>query len=163
MNTIWILVCDSASARLFEVRGNEASWHVVSAVSRDESRRATKAALEADWRASALPLDPSAPAASPDVETEHFARSLAEMLDQAMRSARLRRWVLVAAPDFIELIKKELTPDLAKHLMATVDEDMSHLYVRELAERLRDTVRVPMSERDMTPLRMSIDQKYTTG
>src|SRR5580704_17705062 len=104
MNTVWILVCDSASARLFEVRGNDSSWHVVTAVSHHECRSC-------------------ALASSPDVETEHFARTLAEVLDHAMRSARPRQWVLVAAPHFVKLMRNELTPELTKHLMATVDQD----------------------------------------
>jgi protein required for attachment to host cells len=168
MHTVWILVCDLASARLFEVRGNGPSWHVVAAVSHDESRR-TAAALEADTSGSASSekahVDPNAvaPASSSDVEAEHFARYLAEMLDDAMRSARLHRWVLVAAPHFVKLIRNELSPQLTQHLIATVDQDMSHLYVRELADRLRDTVRVSMGGRDMAPMRTRIDQKYVVG
>jgi protein required for attachment to host cells len=160
MNTVWILVCDSASARLFEVRGNDLSWHVVSAVSHDESRWVATAALDGEPSGSA---SSETVTRSVRVETEHFARSLAEMLDQAMRSARLRRWVLVAAPHFVKLIRNELTPEVTRHLMVTVDQDMSHLYVRELADRLRDTVRIPMDERDMTPTRTRIDQKHTMG
>lgn len=64
------------------------------------------------------------PASSPkEVEKGSFAHTLATTLDQAMRSARFGKWVLVAPPHF-------LFNDLAIH---------------ELSERLRDDVRVPVS------------------
>ncbi len=83
-----------------------------------------------------------APASSPkEVEKEHFAHSLGKTLDQWGRSGRFRRWVLVAPPHFVGLMKKELTSELTKHLMATVDKDMSHFNVSQLAEALRESVR----------------------
>jgi protein required for attachment to host cells len=81
-----------------------------------------------------------------DVEKEHFARSLGQMLDQAMRSARFQRWVLAAPPHVLGLMGKELTPVLKKHLLVTVNHDLNHLDARELAERLVDTVRIPPDE-----------------
>jgi protein required for attachment to host cells len=65
-----------------------------------------------------------------------------------MRSARFHRWVLVAPPHFVGLIERELTPELRKHLLGTVEKDMSHLSSRELAEELRATVRIPVNEQD---------------
>ena len=53
---------------------------------------------------------------------------------------------LVAPPHFLGLVKKELTSELAKHLMATVDKDLSDLAVPALTERLRDVVRIPLNE-----------------
>jgi len=56
--------------------------------------------------------------------------------------------VLVAPPHFVGLMKKELTSELTKHLMTTVDKDMTHFTVRELAERLQESVRIPAEQRD---------------
>jgi protein required for attachment to host cells len=90
-----------------------------------------------------------APASSPkDVEKGHFAHSLGRTLDQAMRSARFRRWVLVAPPHFVGLMERELTPELKKHLMATVNGEMTHLDAKHLAERLRETVRIPLDQQE---------------
>ena len=90
-----------------------------------------------------------APASSPkEVEKEHFAHALGKMLDQAMRSARFGHWVLVAPSHFVGLMKKELTPQLEKHLMVTVDKDLTHLSNRELAERLGNEVRIPLDQQD---------------
>jgi protein required for attachment to host cells len=90
-----------------------------------------------------------APASSPkDVEKGHFVHTLATMLDQAMRSRRFHRWVLVAPAHFLGMLKKELTVELQKHLLASIDKDLNHLDTRDLAERLRDVVRIPPDQRE---------------
>lgn len=64
----------------------------------------------------------------------------------ALRSARFGRWVLVASPHFAGLMLKELTPQLKKHLLATVDKDLGHLNPVALEERLRHIIRVPVGQ-----------------
>ncbi len=154
MNTVWVLVCNSAKARFFEVHGGSHLWTTVSEVSHDASR--SKAGdLVSDRSGSRSSEGPSvhhnalAPASSPkEVEKQHFAHSLGKVLDEAMRSARFRLWVLVAPPHFVGLMKKELTPELEKHLLSTVNDDMSHLDVTELEKKLRDAVRIPVDQQD---------------
>jgi protein required for attachment to host cells len=90
-----------------------------------------------------------APASSPkEVEKNGFAHTLAATLDQAMRSGRLRKRVLVAPPHFLGLMRKELMSELEKHLLTTVDKDFNDLAVHELSERLRDAVRVSVSDHE---------------
>lgn len=91
-----------------------------------------------------------APSSSPkDVEKGHFAHTLATMLDRAMRARRFDRWALVAPPHFLGMLKNELTPELQKHLMGTVDKDLTHVDAADLPERLRDVVRIPAEEADI--------------
>ena len=88
-----------------------------------------------------------APASSPkEVEKEHFAHLLGQRLDVALRSARFGCWVLVAPPHFAGLMLKELTPQLRKHLLATVNKDLGHLDAVALEERLRQVIRVRRDE-----------------
>jgi protein required for attachment to host cells len=154
MNTVWVLVCDAARARFFEVRGGDPAWHLVSDVSHDESRRkATDLVSDKAGRASSeggsVHHNALAPASSPkQIQKEHFAHSLGKTLDQAMRSARFHRWVLVAPPHFLGMMEKELTAELKKHLLTTVDKEMSHLGPRELAEKLQHAVVIPPDQQD---------------
>ena len=154
MNNVWVLVCDAAKARVFEIRHGNPKWHAVELVLHEGSRS----------KASELVGGPSgsrssegrsvhhnalAPASSPkEVEKDGFAHTLATTLDQAMRSARFRKWVLVALPHFLGLMRKEITSELEKHLLTTVDKDFNDLAVHELSERLGDAVRVPVSDRE---------------
>jgi protein required for attachment to host cells len=154
MNKVWILVCDAARARLFEVQDGDVAWHSVGTFEHPESRNKASE-LVGDHSGQRSSEGPSAhhnalaPSSSPkEVEKGHFGHSLVKMLDQAMRSKRFDRWVLVAPPHFLGMLRNELTPELRKHLLATVDKDLNHLDLRGLTERLEGTVRIPPDERD---------------
>ena len=127
--TVWVLVCDATRAMFFQVRDAEAPWHLVNVVSHPE---ATGEAAESDR----------------ELERQRFAHSLVETLDRALRAARFRRWVLVAPPHFGDLVKKVLTQDVERFLMATVDKDLVHMSMHLMTETLRDAVRIPADQRD---------------
>lgn len=127
--TVWVLVCDAARAMFFQIRDGEHAWHLVNVSSHPESRS-------------------NAPGVDKDVEKGRFAHSLVQALDHAMRASHFRRWVLVAPPHFVGLIKKGLTAELEKHLIATIDKDMVHLPLHTLTENLREAVRIPVEQRD---------------
>ncbi len=154
MNTVWILVCDAARGRLFEIRGDNPCWEVIETFSHPESRSkaaelATDHMGQNSSEGGSVHHNALAPASSPkEVEKGHFVHTLATMLDQAMRSKRFHRWVLVAPAHFLGMLKEELTVELRKHLMASVDKDLNHFDARDLAERLRDVVRIPPDQRE---------------
>jgi len=155
MNTIWVLVCDAARGRLFEITDRVPAWHLVEVFGHPESR-AKASSLVSDHsgqrssEGASVHHNALAPASSPkEVEKEHFANALATVLDQAMRSKRFHKWVLVAPPHFLGLLKEKLTPELEKSLMATMDKDLNHLDGHELAEKLRDTVRMAPDAREV--------------
>lgn len=155
MKTVWILVCDSARGRLFETRGNDSSWKLLDVFGHAESR--SKASeLVSDHSGTRSPQGRSvhhnalAPSSDPqEVEKDRFGHTLVTMLDQAMRSNRFDRLVLVAPPQFLGALKGDLTPQLQKHLMVTVDKDLTHFDVPELTERLRDIVRVRPEQKEI--------------
>ncbi len=157
MNTTWVLVCDAARARFFEVRDEDGSWHLRTELSHEASR--SKAAdLTGDRSGSrsseggSVHHNALAPHSSPkDVEKQRFAHELGGVLDEALRGSRFRRWLLVAPPHFVGLIERELTPELKKSLREKIDKDLSHLDVFELAEKLRETVREARGKRDHDP------------
>ena len=154
MNNVWVLVCDAAKARVFEIRHGDPTWHAVELVLHEGSRSKASELVggPSGTRSSegrSVHHNALAPASSPkEVEKDGFAHTLATTLDRAMRSARFRKWVLVAPPHFLGLMRKELTSELEKHLLTTVDKDFNDLAVHELSERLRDAVRVPVSDRE---------------
>jgi protein required for attachment to host cells len=154
MNSVWILVCDSARGRLFETQNGAPPWTLLETLAHDESRSkgselvSDRAGSRSSEGASAH-HNALAPASDPkEVTKGHFAHSLVKMLDQAVRSGRFAKWVLIAPPRFVGLIKRELTPELEKHLMATVDKDLTDLEARVLAVRLQEVARIPLNERD---------------
>jgi protein required for attachment to host cells len=153
MTTVWILVCDAAKARTFEVRPGNAEWQAVKVALHDDSRKkATELVSDHSGSRSSeggtVHHNALAPSSSPkDVEKERFARSLADMLDHELRAARFDKWVLVAPPHFVGLMKQSISEAVGKHLLAIVEKDLNHLDVHALADRLRDAIRVPREER----------------
>jgi protein required for attachment to host cells len=154
VNNIWVLVCDAAKARIFEIRDGDPTWHVVELVLHEGSRSKASELVggPSGTRSSegrSVHHNALAPASSPkEVEKDGFAHTLATTLDQAMRSARFRKWVLVAPPHFLGVMRGELTSELEKHLLTTVNKDFNDLAVRELSDRLRDAVLVPVSDQE---------------
>ena len=158
MNTVWVLVCDATEARLFQVRhlrGVPSAWQLVETFSHPASRSKTSELVsdrlgQRSSEGRSAHRNALAPASSPkEVDNTHFAHLLAASLDDVRRSKGLRRWVLVAPPHVMGMVKKELTPELEKVLMATFDEDLAHLDQQELAKRLRDDVRIPVDQVDV--------------
>lgn len=154
MNTVWVLVCDAAKARFFELRGGDPTWHLVSDLSHDESRGkaadlVSDKAGRSSSEGSSVHHNAFAPKSSPkNVQKDHFAHELGKFLDQAMRSSRFHRWVLVAPPQFVGRMEKEITVELKKHLMATVDKEMCHLDPRELAAKLQHEIVIPPDQQE---------------
>lgn len=155
MNCVWVLVCDSARARLFETRGIEPSWELLRVLGHPESRSKASDLVgdhsgQRSSQGASVHHNALAPSSSPkEVEKGHFVHTLVTILDQAMRSKSFDRWVLVAPPHVLGMVKNELTSELQKHLMASVDKDLTHLDTPNLAERLRDAVRIPAEDRDV--------------
>jgi len=154
--TLWILVCDSAQGRLFEARGDNRPWELLQVLVHSESRSKADE-LVGDRMGTRSSQGPSvhhnalAPSSSPkEVEKEHFGHTLATMLDQALRSQKFDGLVLVSGPQFLGLLKGELGVELRKHLIASLDKDLTHMAASELEERLGDLVRAPVDERDDT-------------
>ena len=155
MNTVWILVCDSSRARIFEALDGEPAWRVVEVLGHAESRiKASELVSDHSGQRSSEGTSTHhnalAPSSDPkEVEKGRFVHSLAARLDEGLRTRLFHRWVLVAPPHALGMLKAELTRELEKHLMATVDKDLTHFDASALAERLRETVRIPADQREM--------------
>jgi protein required for attachment to host cells len=155
MNKVWVLVCDAARGRLFEVHEGPSPWQLVESFSHELSRSksselATDHAGRSASKGGSVHHNALAPASTPkEVEQGHFVHTLARMLDREIRANHFRRWVLVAPPHFLGMIKKELTVELIDALQACVPKDLSRMNPFELSEHLRDAVRVPIDSRDV--------------
>jgi protein required for attachment to host cells len=141
MDTEWILVADSAQARLF-------------------SRRAARAALveQQDWvhpesRLHGRELERDRPGrvfashgygqsdtqergAPHRREAERFAAELAEVLDRARAENRFDHLVLVAEPRFLGLLRDHLAGETADRVTRSLDVELT----QESAERIREAL-----------------------
>jgi protein required for attachment to host cells len=151
MNTVWLLVCDAAHARIFEIQSNlngvASKWESIQTFEHATSR----------LRTGEIVSDTALAASSSPKETEkdHFKHELVGFLDQAMRSHKFKHLVLCAPPQFLGKLKNELSSELKTHLLSTVDKDLTHLSGDALTERLKEDVKIPIDQLEMLrePLR----------
>jgi len=138
----WILVSDASRARLFSAAEKDKPWSLVQAFEHPESR-AKSSELSSDGRGS---MQQSAgrgnrPALEPhtspkEVEADVFVRELAHFLDSGRTHNSYQNLALVAPPSFLGKLRNTLSAQVMKHVVATVDKDLTNLNDRELHNRL---------------------------
>ncbi len=141
MTTEWILVADSAQARLFSRRAERAELDEQQDWVHPESRLHGRE-LERDRPGRVFASQGPGRSDTRDSETPHrkeaerFAGELAEALDRARTENRFERLILVAEPRFLGLLRDHLSSETADHVARSLDLDLT----RESAERIRDAL-----------------------
>ncbi|MBI3182596.1 MAG: host attachment protein [Myxococcales bacterium] len=144
MPLTWIVVADAATARLFESRRAGARWQLLKELSNPEGRAKSRDFLSeptgglqkeegSTFRGAMQPLSIK------KVEAQRFARLLAEALDKGLAENRYERLVLVAAPEFLGMLREALPPPVAKRVLSDIAKDFSHADARELERRVGES------------------------
>jgi protein required for attachment to host cells len=156
MNKVWILVANASRGRIYETQqGEDADWRLVEAFTHPSGRSHTDELVTdgAGRNASqgrSVHHNAMVPKTSPkEVEKEHFVHALVTALDHGLRTNLFDHLVLAAPAHVLGMLKKALTPQLAKHLLATSDKDFEHLDAKELSERLASKARIPIDQADV--------------
>ena len=131
MDTVWILVADSARARILRCEGRTGRrLHDVEALVRGEARQHDQdlvsdrpgrgwANAGGDGRhAMDPPTDPVAH------ERALFARTLAERLKQALGERSFEHLVIVAEPSFLGTLRDALDREVAKRISVELDSNI---------------------------------------
>lgn len=139
--TTWIVVSNASRARVFSVNGELPAWTLVRELSHPESRAKgieLSSKEPGRMKQSAGQGRPAMDAVTPlkEVEAEHFAQELAHLLDKEFDHQAYSQLLLVAPPHFLGLLRKRLNGKLTKHLLASIDKDLTAIEARELPERL---------------------------
>ncbi|RZL00807.1 MAG: host attachment protein [Rubrivivax sp.] len=69
-------------------------------------------------------------------EAERFARRVATHLAEALQQNRFTDLKLIAAPRFLGLLRKALSPQVAKLVSESLDKDLVHLGNQDITRRL---------------------------
>ena len=70
-------------------------------------------------------------------KTEIFAKTLAGFLAHAHQEGRFNRLCIVAAPEFLGMLRKLLKPPLVSTVKLEIDKDYTHFNARQLHERIK--------------------------
>ena len=142
----WILVADGSRGRLFSSSKKGQPWQLVQEFSHPASRAKNRdidpkerGRMQQSFGAGHRPaMEPRTEAK--EVEVEHFAHELAHAVSDGVERRACDSVALIAPPHFLGHLREMLDTQAQKCVVATVDKDYTMSDLRELMERLDDTV-----------------------
>lgn len=142
----WMLVADSARARVFQVQKNqnvvlEPAWEhqpvgsnlSSRAIASDRPGRTFDRAGEGR-HAKEPPTDPAR------YEKERFAREVIQRLDEARKQNAFEALIIVAPPQFLGDLRAAMSTQLEGCVTAELNKDLSKLKPVEIIEHLKDVL-----------------------
>jgi protein required for attachment to host cells len=148
MDSTWIVTANSSRARIFSLATASADLEEIESRV-DEKTRLRTADTESDklgqreasrdrpgMLSAAAPSDYQPGQTPAEHETERFARDLAESLRKAYYDSRFRELCLVASPEFLGVLRKQLDRQVFSSVSLEIDKDYTQLSERELKAKL---------------------------
>lgn len=147
MSSTWVVVADDAKARVLRCNGAERSLEPVVALGHPDSLGPeAKRRRDAVGRRSGGNDDPHAnvghatASAGEDQqhrESQRFAAQVAELLEDGFRKQQYSALTLVAAPRFLGLLRKALSPAVQGCVSRSLDKELLQLTDGDIAESLQ--------------------------
>ncbi len=139
----WLITADSSRARIFEVLGRDQQLKEIADLVNPEGR-ANERELKSDANSriyghgdrsrSHVSGEPSAV----DHATEVFSRELGRYLEKARNDQQYERLYLMAPPRFLGMLRRNLSDEVRKAIVSSIDKDLSWLDSREVEKQLRE-------------------------
>ncbi|AKT39676.1 host attachment protein [Chondromyces crocatus] len=155
----WILICDASRAHLYREEPKGRGFTLLESMEHADSRARVRD-LMADQHGRKPNGNPGGvanggppgrttngtylgrPGAAPEtdpkeVEAQKFARELATRLERGLNQHDYERLIMIAPPAFLGIMRATVSTQVSKHVVDTVDKDLSWLDKPRLEERLR--------------------------
>lgn len=148
--TTWILVADENRGRIFEAETSTSAFEEREALVHPESKLPERE-LTSDTSGRNQSYGNNAAhrvneaGSVRDQHAHQFAKEIASTLKKAQQQKQFRNLILVAAPKFLGLLRKEIDGSLKKQVCLELDKDLTKLGANELRKHLPE--RLPLSER----------------
>jgi protein required for attachment to host cells len=147
--TQWVVVADEAIARVMSLPTEAGDLEEVTTMTNPDAH-ATGAEFRRDAQGRRSGGDSrmggNATASASDTQSHQeaavFAQQVADWLADAERGNRYDELTVVAAPRFLGLLRKALSPQVTKTIVKEVDKDVIHESMADLTKRL---FRAPMT------------------
>lgn len=143
MNTQWVIVADRSRARIFETDLNFNGLREVEDLLNPEGRL-DDADLRHDAkgrfygkgeRHQAHTAEP--PVSQQEHDEEKFSRDVMELLTRGCDAKRYQRLVMIAPPEFLGLLRKQLPERVEQHITRQIDSDISNLPLQQIDDYLK--------------------------
>jgi len=125
----WILVADSAHARLFNAETAKSALSEIENMTHPEAQQHEQK-LTSDLPGSQAGgatdshHDVGGKTAPKEYEAVKFARDLCKYLESAHNAQKFRQLIVVAAPTFLGHLRKEMSSNVAKVVTLEIDKDI---------------------------------------
>ena len=149
--SIWVLVSDASRAEIYSTEKQGDEWRVVGSYQHPESRlknsdlTSTEPGHSSKSRGDSRRTAFESETSPKQVEMEHFAQQLADVLAAGTTERRCETIALVAPPHFLGLLRHRLSSETAKHILATVDKDLTFANAHEARQRLEEIIFAPVN------------------
>lgn len=129
--TVWLLVADEAIARILALPGPQPVEELTDPAAHASGR---------ELRRDAFGRRNDTATASAGLDAEHreaaqFARRVAQHLHDALQQRRFDELRIAAAPRFLGLLRKALSPQVQATVASELSKDLVHLGAGEIGER----------------------------
>ena len=142
MQTTWILVANSTSAKLYSREDDQAELELSSQFEHPQSRqKGSDLVSDRPGHFQSKGTGHGAFVATSDPkenEAAHFANELAHMLDKGRKDNKYDKLVIVAPPHFCGLLNKQLDKHVQDKISGTVHKDYTHEEARALLSHLQE-------------------------
>ena len=149
MNTTWIVTADAGRARIFADAGHSQPLQEIDDLVNTAQRMRisdkmtdrlgpTSAGQSIHNTGGALPNKTYEPAQTPAQRaTEMFAKEVAQYLLKGHQAGRYREIALVASPQFLGVLRKQLDPQIEPLVSIEINKDYTGLSPEQLHERIQ--------------------------
>ncbi len=141
MTTTWILVAERSRARIFTLQNRVAPLQELESLVHPQSRLkeselvSDHAGKLSDKGQPGTHAAPSATSAK-EKEAELFARQLCQRLEQGRAQQQLERLVVIAAPDFLGLLRQQMGAALRALVVAELDKNLATASAEQIRSHL---------------------------
>ncbi len=136
MSITWIVVANSATARVFQIEKNGSIKEVetlVHAQSRLHGRDLTSDRPGRTHESVGFGRSPLEQPTSPkEVEFALFAKLVAEYLHNSQKEDKFQKLHLSAGPHFLGLLRQEILPIVADTIQSEIDKDLTNMTAAEI-------------------------------
>jgi protein required for attachment to host cells len=147
MPTTWIMAADSSRARVFEIAEPDRRLREVQEFTHPEGRANNRELIsDANGRFSAKHVGPGGDSSGQRVtpvehETELFSKTLARYLDKARNEHRYDKLYLIAPPEFLGLMRENLSKEVRKLTAEEINKDLSWFDARDIERHIKPLTR----------------------
>lgn len=143
MPTTWIVAADSSRARVFEIAEPERRLRPVEEFNHPEGRANNRELTsDAQGRYMSHGGGPRAHSATRQVsavdhENELFSKTLSRYLDKARSQHRYHKLYLIAPPEFLGLMRENLSKEVRKLTAEEINKDLSWFEARDIERYIK--------------------------